>query len=595
MALPSLTLRNTKGSALTYTEADNNFTNLSTATIGVIVGSTTTSLSLNDTITFSTGTGMTITANSSTKTITFASSGGSGGIAAVKEDTTPRLGGDLDVQTFAIVTTASNRSITITPNGTGLVIMNSNEIRVGDVDASVAVTSQGNGNLVLSTNYNSGSSGNITIKQGLNADIDLVPNGTGDVTLQADITRIGDVNATATLTTWGTGDLVLNTNTGTNSGSITIGAGASGNITIAADGTGDIHLNSNAVRVGRNNSTVAELATAGTTPLKIYPNEGSSTQPFINLAEGVNGAITIASTGTGNINLTTATGSVIIAGTTWPSSKGTSGYLLQTNGSGTASWVSTSTLGIPASYTLTTATSAALGGVKIGSGLSAAVDGTIAVTAVPSTGVTSINFGSTGLTPSSATTGTVLVSGVLNVANGGLGTSEVAGVGRIPIGNGANYVPAFPTAGSGIAVTTASGAITIASTTATAAAIGAVKIGSGISITGDGTISASGGADTVFAYTFSATFAPTFSNGAIQTTTVTANITSLAFTSPTSGQTITIVATQDATGNRTLPASSGTLKYANGVKTLSGPNGIDIITISYIGTVYYVSITRGYA
>jgi hypothetical protein len=103
------------------------------------------------------------------------------------------------------------------------------------------------------------------------------------------------------------------------------------------------------------------------------------------------------------------------------------------------------------------------------------------------------------------------------------------------------------------------------------------------------------GLDTVFAYTFSATFAPTFSNGAIQTTTVTANITSLAFTSPTSGQTITIVATQDATGNRTLPASSSTLKYANGVKTLSGPNGIDFITISYIGTVYYVSITRGYA
>jgi hypothetical protein len=38
------------------------------------------------------------------------------------------------------------------------------------------------------------------------------------------------------------------------------------------------------------------------------------------------------------------------------------------------------------------------------------------------------------------------------------------------------------------------------------------------------------------------------------------------------------------------------LKYANGVKTLSSAVGaIDLITISYIGTVYYVSITRGYA
>jgi hypothetical protein len=73
-----------------------------------------------------------------------------------------------------------------------------------------------------------------------------------------------------------------------------------------------------------------------------------------------------------------------------------------------------------------------------------------------------------------------------------------------------------------------------------------------------------------------------------------ANMTSLAFTSAVSGQTITMVITQDATGNRTLPASSSTLKYAGGVKTLSA-NGIDIVTISYVGTVYYVSITRGYA
>ena len=61
-----------------------------------------------------------------------------------------------------------------------------------------------------------------------NANIDLVPNGTGDVTLQADTVQIGDSNANATLTTNGTGDLILNTNAGTNSGNITIADGANG-------------------------------------------------------------------------------------------------------------------------------------------------------------------------------------------------------------------------------------------------------------------------------------------------------------------------------------------------------------------------------
>ena len=76
-----------------------------------------------------------------------------------------------------------------------------------------------------------------------NANIDLVPNGTGDVTLQADTVQIGDSNADATLTTNGTGDLILNTNAGTNSGNITIADGANGNIDLTTNGTGAIKFN----------------------------------------------------------------------------------------------------------------------------------------------------------------------------------------------------------------------------------------------------------------------------------------------------------------------------------------------------------------
>jgi len=71
-----------------------------------------------------------------------------------------------------------------------------------------------------------------------NADIDIIPNGTGDVNLGADTVQVGDNNADATITTQGTGDLILNTNNGSNSGNITIADGANGDITITPDGTG---------------------------------------------------------------------------------------------------------------------------------------------------------------------------------------------------------------------------------------------------------------------------------------------------------------------------------------------------------------------
>jgi len=69
-------------------------------------------------------------------------------------------------------------------------------------------------------------------------DIDIIPNGAGDVNLGADTIQVGDNNADATITTQGTGDLILNTNNGTNAGNITLADGANGNITITPDGTG---------------------------------------------------------------------------------------------------------------------------------------------------------------------------------------------------------------------------------------------------------------------------------------------------------------------------------------------------------------------
>jgi len=85
-----------------------------------------------------------------------------------------------------------------------------------------------------------------------NADIDLVPNGTGDVVLSADTVKVGDSGAAAVLTSNGAGtltvttggatDLILNTNSGTNSGVIQITDAANGNIAITPNGSGNIVL-----------------------------------------------------------------------------------------------------------------------------------------------------------------------------------------------------------------------------------------------------------------------------------------------------------------------------------------------------------------
>jgi hypothetical protein len=173
------------------------------------------------------------------------------GISDVVDDTSPQLGGDLDVNGNDIVST-SNADIDIVPNGTGDVVLAADTVKVGDSGAAATLTSNGAGtltvttggteNLVLSTNSGT-NSGTITITDGANNNIDLSPNGTGDVTLQADTVQIGDNNADATLTTQGTGDLILNTNNGTNAGNITLADGANGNIDVTTNGTGYIKFN----------------------------------------------------------------------------------------------------------------------------------------------------------------------------------------------------------------------------------------------------------------------------------------------------------------------------------------------------------------
>ena len=92
--------------------------------------------------------------------------------------------------------------------------------------------------------------GNTISSTDSNGNIVLAPNGTGDVQVDADTLRVGDSNTNATVTTNGTGDLILNTNAGTNSGSITIQDAANGNIILAPNGTGRVEVSGTSSNAG---------------------------------------------------------------------------------------------------------------------------------------------------------------------------------------------------------------------------------------------------------------------------------------------------------------------------------------------------------
>ena len=97
--------------------------------------------------------------------------------ADVSGDSSPQLGGDLDMVTYDIVTT-SNRDIDIIPHGTGDVNLGADTVQVGDNDANATITTQGTGDLILDTN-NGTNAGNITLLDGANGNITITPNGSG--------------------------------------------------------------------------------------------------------------------------------------------------------------------------------------------------------------------------------------------------------------------------------------------------------------------------------------------------------------------------------------------------------------------------------
>jgi hypothetical protein len=89
--------------------------------------------------------------------------------------------------------------------------------------------------------------------------------------------------------------------------------------------------------------------------------------------------------------------------------------------------------------------------------------------------------------------------------------------------------------------------------------------------------------------------APDWNAGSVQRFTVNQNFTLNAPTNMPVGGNLTLILTQDGTGNRLMTAAAS-YKFSSAFKTLSTTGGtIDMINIFYDGVTYYATLTTGYA
>jgi hypothetical protein len=138
------------------------------------------------------------------------------------DDTTPQLGGNLDTNSFMIDFDDDH----------GIRDENGNEQLIFQTTSSAV-------NQLEITNAATGNDPKLAAAGGdSNIDLALAPKGSGELV-------VGTGSAAATITTSGAYDLTLDTNSGTNSGTITITDGANGAITATPNGTGEFVVGGN--------------------------------------------------------------------------------------------------------------------------------------------------------------------------------------------------------------------------------------------------------------------------------------------------------------------------------------------------------------
>lgn len=143
--MSTIVLRNTKGSALTFTEMDNNISNLNTDKLENITSESIGSLSDVDTTGVANDSILKYNSTSGNWEIGTDATG-AGGLVDVVDDTSPQLGGNLDVNGNSIVS-ASAGNITITPDTTGSIVLDGVNWPQADGSADQFLKTNGAGQL----------------------------------------------------------------------------------------------------------------------------------------------------------------------------------------------------------------------------------------------------------------------------------------------------------------------------------------------------------------------------------------------------------------------------------------------------------------
>jgi hypothetical protein len=203
----------------------NSFSTIAVAGQSNVVADSTT-----DTLTLAAGDGISITTSASTDTITITNSSpnNTGNLPFAKSiGTTANSGGS---DTIATGASAHDMYFKTSGDGTYNFINTTSEVGIGIADSGLSTGGIASGKLTA-----------IIGGDGLY----LV--GT-PVYIKADNTVVGLTNNDHTITTFGTGNLTLSTNQGTNSGTITIVDGANSNITLTPNGTGSVVIDSISIK-----------------------------------------------------------------------------------------------------------------------------------------------------------------------------------------------------------------------------------------------------------------------------------------------------------------------------------------------------------
>ena len=587
----------------------------------------------------------------------------SGGLTDVVNDTSPSLGGNLDIGSYNIFTTAGDVVLS-SASGNGFYAQG-DWLGMGKAARTSPIDIYTVGSQSLNFYTDNGSYGTqITLTKGANGNIVITPPGTGSIVLDGQNWPQADGTANQVLKTNGAGQLSWTTISagatnldglsdvvitaaaagevlyynGTNwvdtalsgltagnvSGTVALANGGTGQTTAPAANAALMGFTTTATAAGTttltNTSSAYQLFTGSSTQTVVLPSTATlATGWFFHIVNNSTGSLTLnTSTGTnlGTIiaGVTAMVSCISVAGNTaaawelgftdFSTLTGTGAVVL-----GTSPTLTTPNLGTPSSIVLTNASGTA--SININGTVGATTASTGAFTTITSTATTGA-----GLAVSSTSASSATLTGNSIYTSGGIGASSLRISGQIVSVAATGTAPLVVASTTNVANLNASslnGATfaapgAIGSTTASTGAFTTLSASSGINSTNIGATTRGTGAfttltadtttlddirETVAALTYGATITPDAADGSIRTITLTGNVTFSAFTNPVSGQTITLIITQDATGSRTL---TSTMKFAGGSKTLStAANSIDILTVSYIGTTYYASLAKAFA